>query len=366
MPTSSSTISTVFCAEFTIEELNAFFNLIRNYRSACQAGKSSDDFPSANGKDGLYNRRVAERFVSIDIQDIQVGESLPVPVYLYINFRFLTFRAEEDVIDRATFERLELKKVRNLFIRDSDRPKFLEWVQKWTAINAPPVPENKEFAKAREDVHRKVFDIFQSDHPEKMVTQVLESSKKLVDEVMKFPYAVQSLAQLQSYSRGTVDHSVNVSALAVYLAMQMGYSHQLILQHVGAGALMHDIGKTKVKVDDEDSDEVIANKMEEHPLLGEQLLDAQGKVPNEVKMIVAQHHEAHDGSGYPKRLRAGSIYDLARIVSIANVFDELVGDGSGTLLERQRKAIDQLDQNLYPKFDPQKLDKALKILKLGV
>jgi HD-GYP domain-containing protein (c-di-GMP phosphodiesterase class II) len=83
-------------------------------------------------------------------------------------------------------------------------------------------------------------------------------------------------------------------------------------------------------------------------------------------MIVAQHHEYDDGTGYPKKLRGKGIYDLARIVCIANVFDELVGEGSGTLVERQRSAIQQLDKILFKKFDPEKLSKAIKIFKLGV
>ena len=35
-------------------------------------------------------------------------------------------------------------------------------------------------------------------------------------------------------------------------------------------------------------------------------------------------------------------------------------------VERQKKALYQLDQIHYRQFDPQKLDKVLKILKLGI
>lgn len=310
---------------------------------------------------------MGEQFVSIELSDILVGETLPFNIYVYLNFRFITFRAAGDAVDRIAFERLEVKKVRNLFILETDRKKFEAWAEQFAAPTAPPLSaENKGFGSTREDVHRKVMDIFQSDHPDRIVTQTLQLSKKLVDEVMKFPFAVSTLSQLQTYSRGTVDHSVNVSVLAVYLAMQMGYSHALILQHVGMGALLHDIGKTRVPVNDEDTEEQFAIKMKEHPTYGARLLDSQQKVPNEVKMIVEQHHECYDGTGYPKKLRGSAIYDLARIVAIANVFDELVADAKGPLVERQRHAIGQLDQVLYRKFDPQKLEKSLKILKLGV
>jgi putative nucleotidyltransferase with HDIG domain len=132
------------------------------------------------------------------------------------------------------------------------------------------------------------------------------------------------------------------------------------------GALLHDLGKTQVKIEDGDRPEVVEEKMKVHSELGHKLLEAQQKVPNEVKMIVAQHHENYDGTGFPKKLRGNQIYDLTRIVAIANVFDELVADGHGTLVERQRAALKQLDEVHYRRFDPQKLEKSLKILKLGV
>ncbi len=310
---------------------------------------------------------MSDTYVTFDVMDLLVGEKLPGPVFIYIDFRFITFRAEGDVIDRQAFDRLDFRKVKTLFIQEKDRPKFKRWGGARAA--EPPIElpaEHKEFGVVREDAKRTLGDIFQSAHPDKIVSQGLTSSKRLVTEVMKFPYTVYPLGQLQTYSKGTVDHSVNVSVLSVYLAIQMGYTHQLILEHVGAGGLLHDIGKPKIRIEDDDSLETIETKMLEHPTLGVQLLNEQQKVPNEVKLIIGQHHEYHDGSGYPKKLRGQNIYDLARIVSIANVFDGLVADGKGPLVERQRHAIHQLDQILYRHFDPQKLNKALKILKMGV
>lgn len=310
---------------------------------------------------------MAGQYISVALEDITVGEPLPCALCVYLDFRFITFRSAGDTVDRAAYERLELKKVKNLFIQEQDRKAFEQWIGKSKAEQPPPLAaENKNFSKTREDAHRKMMDIFQSPHPDKMVEQTLAVSKNLVTEVMKFPYAVQTLAQLQTYSRGTVDHSVNVSIVSVYLAMQMGYSHAIILQHVGMGGLLHDIGKTRIPIEDSDSPDALAAKMKDHPTFGARMLDSQQKVPNEVRMIVEQHHECHDGTGYPKKMRGNQIYDLARIVSIANVFDELVADGKGSLAERQRAAVTQLDQVLYRKFDPQKLEKSLKILKLGI
>ena len=315
----------------------------------------------------MLNSRDPERFVSIQLDDLVAGEPLPCTVYLYIDFRFITFRAEGDSVDRTAYDRLQFKKVRSLFVQEADRKKFEAWILKRVKADPPvPLPQAKDFYEAREDAYRRTLDIFQSDHPDKIVRQALAASKNLVREVMRYPYTIRSLAQLQTYSRGTVDHSVNVSILATYLAMQIGYTHKLILQHVGVGGLLHDVGKTRIPILDSDTPEMIEAKMRAHPEIGAAMLETQTGVPKEVKLIVAQHHEHYDGTGWPKKLRGSAIYDLSRIVSIANAFDELAAEGSGSLVDRQRNAVKQLDQVLYRHFDPQKLNKCIKILKMGV
>ncbi|MEK7691435.1 MAG: HD domain-containing phosphohydrolase, partial [Bdellovibrionota bacterium] len=304
-------------------------------------------------------------FVTVAVKPIPVGEPLPVNIYVYLEFRFIVYRAAGDALDRNAYDRLEFKKVQYLFVRDSEKAAFEEWISKFQAGSAPgAVPaELADFAASKEDLHRKTLDIFQARHPDRKIAQVLDASKRVVDEMMKVPYAVKTLAQLQSYSQGTVSHSINVSMLSVYLAFQMGYDSKPILNNIGTGALIHDIGKVFVKVNEKDTPDIVALKMMDHPKLGEEFVSKIPNLPNEVRLIVAQHHECQDGTGYPKRLRGAAMYDLAKIVAIANTFDEIVGGEQGPLVERQKKAITQLDQVLFRKFDPVKLEKALKILK---
>lgn len=311
---------------------------------------------------------MSERYVSIALDQLLVGEPLPGNLYVNIDGRFITFRAEGDVIDQPTYQRLELKNVSSLFVLDQDYPRFESWAAKMPPSGGgpPASQENREFIAAWKHAHRKTLDIFQSAHPDAHISGAISASKKLVAEVAKFPYAVQSLAQLQTFSRGLVDHSLNVSILSTYLAMQMGYTHQIILQHVSLGGLLHDIGKRKVDILDTDSPETTEAKLREHSTLGLRLIEANDDIPNEVKLIVAQHHELNDGTGYPKKLRGNNIYDLARIVCIANLYDRLVSESKGTLQERQKAALDIFDTKFLQKIDTDKHDKAVRILALGV
>src|SRR5437667_12230818 len=45
--------------------------------------------------------------------------------------------------------------------------------------------------------------------------------------------------------------------------------------------------------------------------------------PWDIKPIIRWHHERHDGSGYPDRLRGDEIRVSAQIVGIADVYDAL-------------------------------------------
>lgn len=309
---------------------------------------------------------MTERFVSWNLEEIVPGEPLPASFYLYLDHRFIRYCSRGDVLDRATYDRMSLKKVAWLFVHQGDLKAMEAWIAGRKNLSQKDLPISKELVKAREDAQRSMMDIFHANHANEIVAKTLKTSENLVTELMKFPFAAKPLTQLQTYSRGTVDHSVNVSVLAVFLAMNMGYAHVLILRHIAAGALLHDIGKSQIELAEGDTDDDIAEKMRKHPEVSAALLREDDAISKEVKMIVAQHHECHDGSGFPRGMRGKEIYDLAKIVAIANTFDELVSEGSGPLDDRQKHAISELEGPLAHKFDPVKLQKALKVLSLGV
>lgn len=304
--------------------------------------------------------------MSWDLGDIVPGEPLPAPLYLLLSDRYVKYKKKGDLIDRNTYDRMELKSVKIIHVDAADEAAMRAWVDACRRVKQQDLPVTGELAAARQEVHRKMMDIFHSTHTNQIVTKTLRTSEKLVTEMMKFPFAAAPLQQLQTFSRGTVDHSVNVSVLSVYLAMNMGYSHVLILRHLASGALLHDVGKGRIEVDEGDVSVVVEQKMKKHTEVAIDMFKDDEKISKEAKMIIAQHHECYDGSGYPKGLRGNEIYDLAKIVSIANVFDDLVASSSGSLEERQAHAIKELSGPLAPKFDPSKLGKALKILSLGI
>lgn len=120
-------------------------------------------------------------------------------------------------------------------------------------------------------------------------------------------------------------HSLNVTLLSMMLAKELKAPREAI-RLIGLGAMFHDVGKRDIP------DRIVrkADALTKHELSLLQQHCAYGVetgrklgLPNEALTVIAQHHELMDGSGYPKGLKGGDCSLLARIVAIANTYDNL-------------------------------------------
>lgn len=136
---------------------------------------------------------------------------------------------------------------------------------------------------------------------------------------------LSTLAEFRSKETGA--HVRRVGLYSRQLALLVGLNEtqsQLIEQ----AAPLHDIGKVGIE-------DTILNKpaklteeeyarMKEHASIGESILGGSDKPLIQYASIIAGgHHEKYDGSGYPRGLKGEDIPIIARIVSIADVFDAL-------------------------------------------
>ncbi len=132
----------------------------------------------------------------------------------------------------------------------------------------------------------------------------------------------QSIESSDAYTYG---HCERVAQRAVAVAEILGMDEHAQTT-VRVGAYLHDVGKVRVphevlsKPDTLTPDERAVMQM--HPVWGIELLAAV-EFPWDIKPIIRWHHERHDGSGYPDRLRGDDIPVSAQIVGIADVYDAL-------------------------------------------
>lgn len=308
-------------------------------------------------------------YVSVPLLDLCAGKVFPGPLYLCIRHKIIRYRNKGDALDVDSFNKLAYNHVKYVFIDDQDRAAFDAFIKTLKDAESDDLlkesqPEAIEIAEAAAEQRRAMMDIFEAPRDDKAVRQAVDVSKKLVTEFLRKPFAVNNISQLQKYSKGAVDHSVNVSVLSVFLGLRMGYTHQIILENLALGGLFHDIGKLLVEAKEDKMPGDDDPAMQQHAKLGSELLERSREIANEVRMIVAQHHEFLDGTGYPAKLRGLAVYDLARLVTITNVYDNLVTESRApSMKDRQIEAIDRLEKDFKEKLDAKKLEKVVKILR---
>lgn len=132
------------------------------------------------------------------------------------------------------------------------------------------------------------------------------------------------LMRLASKDEGIYYHSMNVTVLTMMLGREMGVTAEE-MKILCQGALLHDIGKSridrKVVVKEKGLTKPELDFLRLHPKYGVEILARSETFPKIGLMIVYQHHEMSDGSGYPKGLSGSQIHLLSKLVSIANVYD---------------------------------------------
>lgn len=148
---------------------------------------------------------------------------------------------------------------------------------------------------------------------------------RMVSGLVGAESAVIHLVNSKVKDAGHAGHSVNVTVLSLLLGRTMGFSEEE-MKHLGLGALLHDVGKAEVPA------RILRAASRTHPEeefyrahvgYGIKAVAGIRDLDVSVKNIIACHHEHWDGSGFPNRLVGEKIPKLARLVALANRYDNL-------------------------------------------
>lgn len=168
------------------------------------------------------------------------------------------------------------------------------------------------------------------------------------------------LHTLDLRDRMTARHSAAVARYAKEIAAAAGYS-EAEQDLVHTAGLLHDIGKFifpdhilkgDVKLSDEDWQTI-----KTHPYQGSKIVSQiEGYGP--VGDIILAHHERVDGAGYPRGLKGDEIPELARMISVADIYDVMTARDSyrkpissfEAITELRRVAGSQVDAHFVEVF----------------
>jgi putative nucleotidyltransferase with HDIG domain len=123
----------------------------------------------------------------------------------------------------------------------------------------------------------------------------------------------------------TAGHQAAVAALAEHIAIRLGLDDQEV-QGVRLAALVHDIGKigvpTELLTKPGRLRQTEMDLIRDHAAIGQEVL-SDVDFPWPIAIIVGQHHERLDGSGYPAGLTGEQTLLAAKIIAVADVTEAM-------------------------------------------
>jgi len=162
-----------------------------------------------------------------------------------------------------------------------------------------------------------------------------------------------SIRSLAATPGDRASHALNVGVLAMLMGRQCGLAEP-DLADLGVGSLTHDVGKTHLPARLHKSSphfsaaETAAYR--DHVAQGVVLGQRMGLAPGAL-LVIAQHHEHCDGSGFPQGLDVNRMSIGARLVALVNRYDNLCHPARGEPALTPHEAMSLLFSQGQSRYD---------------
>lgn len=273
------------------------------------------------------------------------GMVLPVPVYLRMGpGAYLVIGKKGDKAQFSNLHAYNNPSV-HVYVKKFDQPMLIAYVTQLTGkiINQKAVPESTKIkflsslgADAMDSLVKSNFTSIGK------IQKVAQLVQQLSPKLSAFDHVLSILNDLHPVES---KHAMTTCLVSLLLSEEMHMNQPAVQEKLIMGALLHDVGMKYVPrvIIDKPKHTWTAEELqtyEQHPLKGADMLREIKEVPQDVLLIIAEHHENAVTTGFPKRMRDVKISPLARIVSLANCFANLLfGSAEGSKAYTPDEAI---------------------------
>ncbi|CAN2041706.1 hypothetical protein GMMP15_560109 [Candidatus Magnetomoraceae bacterium gMMP-15] len=209
--------------------------------------------------------------------------------------------------------------------------------------------QNEELTDLNKNLENKV------EQRTKKIRQLLNTLKKSFYQLMMVFIEI-----MEQYEPALGSHSKRVAGLAKKIAKQYDMNAKNI-ELIEISALLHDIGmiclpKGLLEKDEQDMSKSDIALIQQHPILGHSILSTIERF-KDVSELVYCHHENFDGSGYPNGIKKDMIHIGARIIRVANDYDNLIKRNKMS----SSNALEHIKERSGYEYDPKIVAKLLAI-----
>lgn len=204
-------------------------------------------------------------------------------------------------------------------------------------------------------VYKKAFSAISTNIDKDSVKQIKNLRDKILDNITPIIAKTHKKSQLKIIGNYEKYHGLNVALLSIMLAKKLNYTDSQV-SDITLAALLHDIGKTRLPKEMnntiENTNSQINSIYELHPELGYKILKTEMHLPENICVVALEHHEKNDGTGYPHGVSSDLIHPYSQIVSICNMYDNLISGKSNIIVNTPQEAVKKIIEMGSEWFSP--------------
>jgi len=272
---------------------------------------------------------LTKKFLPVHLEALRLDSIVDFDLYIKIGTDLILYRAADLPFTEKTRSTLLDNNVRYLYVPGADRLKYQKYLESniGSIIGDKEIPEQTKAGIVYDSTKLLVRDVLANPTLSENVRRGQQLVETSVNYILHRKTAFHNLLKVMSFDYYTYTHSVNVCTFSVAFARHLGYDDEEFLNFLGTGALLHDVGKTKI------SDRILNKRgglsplemeiIRKHPKWGVEIMQETKIIADESYFPIIQHHEREDKTGYPAGCGGDDIHIYGKIVGIADTFDAM-------------------------------------------
>lgn len=346
-------VSKVFTTPKSIPSLFKYLDLF-NF-----APKWKDIKPEEPTIDERETKLLDTQCTRIKMSDFLGGNISIFNLYIKLGAnRYVKILNRGEAFNEARLEKYRLEGIEYLYFQTKERANYINFMNEMgRKMSCSPTKQAAKsvFVCINSVTEQYLDEVFTTG----IQPQIIHEGKTICDNIFNLIRNDNSLNEIiEEYKKinpESFSHIFLVAFFSTVVCKNLDWVGDKTRDAVAMASLLHDIGMMRLPaaIRDIEPKEMNSKQIEiyqQHPRMGNEMLQKSSMVTEQIRQIVFQHHELVSGNGFPYGLTGIKIYPPAKIVSLADHFATILKKGNHTPLEGLKIMLQDRDRMMD--FDP--------------
>lgn len=270
------------------------------------------------------------KYISLRIERLYSYNEISADLFVKLSDqKFVKILSKNDMFDHNFLSKYKDRGVAFVYVR---REEYTDFTRRHTnalssRLKDESITDNIRI-HAQVEIYQQIKDSLEhvglNHHTIEMAQAAFESSLEVFGKSKDLFTLLDKMMKRKDY---IIEHSVMASYFCYIIAKQMDWNNAKTLAKLNFAAIFHDsdlVDEKIARVDSIHSDEfnrlnpVEQKIFKEHPVRAASVVRSLPDAPENIDMVIMQHHEVPDGSGFPRGLVATTIAPMACVFILAH------------------------------------------------